>query len=201
MELPSSFTQITYNTNSTLFNVASNGSIYPAVKFDREAENGNEYTFFAFATDGGEPANTDTVVVIVTILDVNDNEPEGLDATISITESTIGGTFLGAVFFEDLDDANTNNSILTYGIIGGSGEDLFTIDKTNGSLYTASNATFDFEHTALYELIVEATDGGNPALSGTVTLTINILNMDDTDPYFTLILSTVTTSSKSTSSK
>ena len=132
---------------------------------------------------------------------MNDNEPDGLDATISINESTIGGAFLGAVFFEDLDDANTNNSILTYGIIGGSGEDLFTIDKTNGSLYTASNATFDFEHTAVYELIVEATDGGDPVLSGTVTLIINILNVDDTDPYFTLILSTVTTSSKSISSK
>lgn len=43
----------------------------------------------------------------------------------------------------------------------------------------------DYDKRNTYEIEVIAMDMGTPSLSGTATLTVNIMNSNDKDPYFT----------------
>lgn len=43
----------------------------------------------------------------------------------------------------------------------------------------------DYDKRSTYEIEVIAMDLGTPSLSGTATLTVNIVNSNDKDPYFT----------------
>ena len=142
-----------------------------------------------YAIDGGDPSETSSVTVTVNIEDVNDNAPifpDSASKVISLHENTTGNTLIATIMFNDNDKVGTDNAKLTYEITGGSGSALFTIGPSDGELRTASDAKFDHENTTLYNLTIEASDGGDPVMTGSVSFNVNILNIDDSNPTFLL---------------
>jgi len=60
---------------------------------------------------------------------------------------------------------------------------MFKIDAGTGALSTTQ--PLDREATERYSLEVEAADGGSPALSTTVTVDVNVMDVNDNSPVFT----------------
>ena len=73
---------------------------------------------------------------------------------------------------------------VTYDITGGTGMGVFDIDNS-GAISVASGATLDYEDTTSYTLTITATDGGTPALTDTMMLTIDLTDINDVIPTYT----------------
>lgn len=95
-----------------------------------------------------------------------------------ITTNIIGSQ-IGEVQATDAD--NGINAEVEYFIQKGAYED-FRVDNTSGSIYVASKLDFDRRNT--YTIDVVAVDHGQPSLTGTTTVTVNIINTNDKLPYF-----------------
>lgn len=74
------------------------------------------------------------------------------------------------------------NAEIRYRIQQGSFDD-FVIDPLSG-LVTIGRK-LDYDRRNMYQIEIVAADLGTPSLSGTATLTVNIINANDKDPYFT----------------
>ncbi|RCS42125.1 hypothetical protein DTL42_20050 [Bremerella cremea] len=134
---------------------------------------------------GGEGLAT-TQTVTINLNDVNE-EPtfDQQTYTFSVEENSAASTSVGTVTGSDVDADDTS---LTYGISGGSGDGLFAIDSATGAITVASGAVLDFETTNSYTLDVTLTDslsGGEVGQVNTVTktITINLIDVNE-DPEF-----------------
>ncbi|KAJ1216343.1 hypothetical protein NDU88_003946, partial [Pleurodeles waltl] len=118
--------------------------------------------------------------VIVFIQDVNDNLPqfEQHDPKSSVSEGQAYKTYVLQVFAID-DDSGLNGEI-EYSIIDGNENKEFIINSTTGILET--NAILDREIVSVYRLELQATDKGNPRLSSTSMVTIDVLDINDNAP-------------------
>lgn len=74
------------------------------------------------------------------------------------------------------------NAEIRYRMQQGSFDD-FTIDNKSGTVIISRKLDFDRRNT--YQIQILASDMGTPSLTGTTTLTVNILNSNDKAPYFT----------------
>ncbi|XP_028909144.1 protocadherin alpha-13 isoform X4 [Ornithorhynchus anatinus] len=124
--------------------------------------------------------------VEVEVKDINDNPPVFPEnkKILSISESRLPDSRFpldGAV------DADIGvNSILSYSL---SPNELFTLDlQTNNeqskSLCLVLKKLLDREETPEHHLLLTATDGGKPELTGTVQLVIVVLDVNDNAPKF-----------------
>ena len=84
-------------------------------------------------------------------------------------------------FFNALDADEGNNAKITYSMEG-SESSAFIINQSNGKITTKS--TLDFETKQSYQFQVVATDGGQTAQSGTTTVTVNVVDVNDNKPKF-----------------
>ncbi|XP_067423015.1 protocadherin alpha-8-like isoform X2 [Emydura macquarii macquarii] len=125
--------------------------------------------------------------VEVEIKDINDNAPvfSVHEQNLSIAESL---TLAGSRFpLEGASDADTGtNSLLTYTL--SSSEHFILEEKTNEekskSLMLVLKKPLDREETPVHHLLLTATDGGKPELTGTVQLIITVLDANDNAPVF-----------------
>uniref|UniRef100_A0A8C4YF76 Cadherin domain-containing protein n=1 Tax=Gopherus evgoodei TaxID=1825980 RepID=A0A8C4YF76_9SAUR len=124
--------------------------------------------------------------VEVEIQDINDNAPvfSVNDFNIFIAESRLPGSRfpLEGAFDADIG----TNSLLTYKL---SASEHFTLDVTTNDDQIKSaelelKKSLDREETPIYRLLLTATDGGKPELSGTVQLVITVLDVNDNAPVF-----------------
>ncbi|XP_061007495.1 protocadherin alpha-2 isoform X8 [Dama dama] len=124
--------------------------------------------------------------VEVEVKDINDNPPAFPVAvkTIRFPESRL----LDSRFpLEGAFDADTGvNALLTYKL--SSSEffflDIQTNDELSQSLSLVLRKSLDREETAEINLLLVATDGGKPELTGTVQLLIKVLDVNDNEPIF-----------------
>ncbi|XP_074816890.1 protocadherin alpha-3-like isoform X15 [Natator depressus] len=125
--------------------------------------------------------------VEVEIQDINDNAPvfPVNEQNLSIAESL---TLPGSRFpLEGAFDADIGtNSLLTYKL---SPSEHFTLDVTTNDDQIKSaelelKKSLDREETPVYRLLLTATDGGKPELTGTVQLMITVLDVNDNAPVF-----------------
>ncbi|XP_077996449.1 cadherin-23-like [Glandiceps talaboti] len=132
------------------------GDIYVRSELDRELK--DSYTFDVVAIDGGDVRLCDDSTVTITILDVNDNKPEFESCIYSygIPEDYAIGSYLDTVIAVDLD-------------IGSNGEVRYSVD------------TYDF---IINETTVIATDNGEPALTSSTLVEVNIWDINDNAPQF-----------------
>lgn len=82
---------------------------------------------------------------------------------------------------EATDADNGVNAEIEYFIQKGAYED-FQIDNTSGTVVVSSKLDFDRRNT--YNIEIIAVDHGSPSLTGTTTLTVNVINTNDKLPYF-----------------
>ena len=149
------------------------------VPLDRERQ--SQHTLTVTVSDSGFPPLFTSTNVSITVLDVNDNAPvfNQPEYSVSITESTSIGTTIFSATGEVTDADLGSNSAFSFSIIDPVPEFVMSSD---GLLTVASQ--LDFESQMLYQLTVEAVDGGSPQLTGTSQIIINILDQDDLPVQF-----------------
>ncbi|XP_075061006.1 protocadherin gamma-B1-like [Mixophyes fleayi] len=163
-----------------------NGNLYIKDRIDRETLcAATDPCFLTFDVLVENPLNVFNVKV--EIQDINDNVPKFYLETIKldIVESTLpGARFL----LQDARDPDLgSNSIISYLL---SDNQYFTLgEKTNsvGTKYPEIilEKSLDRETQSYYELILTASDGGNPTLTGTVQVKISVADVNDNFPIFT----------------
>ena len=120
------------------------------------------------------------LMVNIKVTDVNDNEPRFMD--LPVQEISELASPLTEVFtVEATDDDSGSNAVITYAITGGSLQ-AFNIDQTTGVVTLAK--TLDRETTPRYNLVIRATDGGEPSKQNETTVIINIVDVNDNPPVF-----------------
>ena len=159
---------ITYTLagESEVFSIEQDGRIFTAQALDRE--NVSEYSLTVVASDNGEPTMTSSVVVMVTVLDINDNVP--LIASfrnLSLIDTTPVGTLVTTFVASD-PDSGDNGTVIFF--IGGEIVDFFLNTTGQLTVISALNATV----TPQYSLTIVAQDMGVPRLSSTAVLTIDV---------------------------
>ena len=123
------------------------------------------------------------VNVIIQVVDVNDNRPsfDKSSYVASVAENSHVLTSVVTISASDPDPFGR----LTYSIESaqpGNRSDAFSVDFSSGVITTAD--VLDRESIDTYVLQVKVTDGGEPALSGFATVTINVTDQNDNPPVF-----------------
>uniref|UniRef100_A0A8C4YEY1 Cadherin domain-containing protein n=1 Tax=Gopherus evgoodei TaxID=1825980 RepID=A0A8C4YEY1_9SAUR len=124
--------------------------------------------------------------VEVEIQDINDNAPvfPVNEKYLSIAESRLPDSRFPLEGASDADIGTS--SLLTYKL---SPSEHFTLnvksnDANKKSLLLVLKKPLDREETPVYRLLLTATDGGKPELTGTVQLVITVLDVNDNAPVF-----------------
>lgn len=136
------------------------------------------------ATDSLTGAHSDVFVDII-LEDVNDNAPvfSSKSYYANISEASVIGTSVLDVYAKDADTGNNQDIFFQLIEEKGRSSDYFTIDRDTGIITTAQ--MLDHEEIQQHKLRVRAVDGGVPALSSDVIVTIDVTDLNDNAPTFT----------------
>ena len=168
-------------------NAANEGLVVLAGELDREFR--DSYNLTIRASDGGVGSNRRfaDAHVIVTVGDYNDNRPvfsTGDDGYIcTIPERTDGISCVGdllAGVVTDADQANVDNSRITYRLLNGL--NVFEIDSSSGVITSTDHLDYGL-HQGL-TLVVVASDNGVPQLSAFSSVNVSVLDRNDQSPTF-----------------
>uniref|UniRef100_A0A672UF30 Protocadherin alpha subfamily C, 2 n=1 Tax=Strigops habroptila TaxID=2489341 RepID=A0A672UF30_STRHB len=135
------------------------------------------------ASDGGRPPLTDTVELVISVLDANDNAPQFNQSVykVQLPENSERGTIVFIVTASDLDEGtNGNVSYSLQNLFPQDGRDVFGIDRNSGEIQLQGD--LDFEDVGVYRLQVDAVDEGNPPLSGHCKVVVEVLDVNDNAP-------------------
>ncbi|ROL53145.1 Protocadherin-16 [Anabarilius grahami] len=118
--------------------------------------------------------------VAITLQDINDNTPVFKQSyyRTAVWEGQIHNTFVMQVLATDSDSGI--NGQISYFILDGNHNDAFVIDSVRGIL--ATNAVLDREIFSFYKLILQAKDMGSPPLTGTCTVRVQVVDVNDNSP-------------------
>lgn len=136
----------------------------------------------SFQVEADDDQFTALCRINITIRDVNNHAPQFKRSTFvsTIAEDMPIGTIVDRVEAVDLDKGE--NAEIVYRFQQGSFDD-FQIDNRTGDIVLTRK--LDFDRRNMYHIEVVAADMGTPSLSGSATVTINILNSNDKAPSFT----------------
>nr|XP_057919316.1 protocadherin gamma-A5-like isoform X23 [Doryrhamphus excisus] len=145
---------------------------------DRERE--EQMSLVLTAVDGGEPRMSGTMLILITVLDVNDNAPVFTQHTYkaTVTENSPIGTIVAAVTASDAD--GDLNSKISYSITNtlDNVRNIFNINKENGQVSLVGN--IDFEKSKHFQINLLASDDGG--LTDSSKLIIDVLDVNDNKP-------------------
>uniref|UniRef100_A0A7N8YCI1 Protocadherin-16 n=1 Tax=Mastacembelus armatus TaxID=205130 RepID=A0A7N8YCI1_9TELE len=118
--------------------------------------------------------------VSITLLDINDNLPlfEHSIYRTAVWEGQVHNTYIMQVLASDADSGM--NGQVEYSIVSGNHNEAFILDSVRGIL--ATNVLLDREITPSYKLVLQAADRGNPPLSSTVTIRVQVVDVNDNSP-------------------
>uniref|UniRef100_T1ING0 Cadherin domain-containing protein n=1 Tax=Strigamia maritima TaxID=126957 RepID=T1ING0_STRMM len=152
------------------------------VVLDRELR--NSYTFVAIPSDDGE-----NIRVLIRVKDENDNAPKFVAPSMSVefpenTPRDVKRT-LNPARDSDLGIFNVQQ----YKIVSGNTNNAFRLSshrERDEVLYLdlQVNGFLDRETTPFYRLVIDAYDGGNPKLKGSMTVNVTIVDVNDNQPIF-----------------
>ncbi|KAK0095053.1 hypothetical protein PV326_009357 [Microctonus aethiopoides] len=171
------------SSNDRGFSIGSEtGIISVSRRLDRETQNRAVLTVMAKNCGGIRGNDTDEAQVIISIQDGND-PPEFIQNNYkaTVSEGANQGTKILTVRAIDKDVRPQNNQF-SYSIIGGNVGQAFKVDPQSGDVETSK--LLDRETIAKYSLIIGAIDTGAPPQTGTATIQIDILDVNDNGPIF-----------------
>ncbi|XP_078145395.1 protocadherin beta-16-like [Centroberyx gerrardi] len=125
---------------------------------------------------------TDSCKIIFDIIDVNDNSPiiDLMSTTQSIPEDSTFQTVVAVMNVHDTD--SDNNGVVKCFL---SGNVPFIIESTENGFYSiVTDSDLDRERASEYNITVTCSDEGVPSLSSSVTLTLQISDVNDNAPVF-----------------
>uniref|UniRef100_A0A667XQK0 FAT atypical cadherin 4 n=1 Tax=Myripristis murdjan TaxID=586833 RepID=A0A667XQK0_9TELE len=141
----------------------------------------SSYQVEVIASDMGVPQRTSSLILTVSVYDVNDNSPvfDQLSYEVIILESEPVNSRFFKVEATDK-DSGLNGEIM-YNIVGGNTGDVFGIFP-DGQLYIKSE--LDREIQDRYNLVVVATDRAVEPLSASVNVSVILDDVNDNRPLF-----------------
>ncbi|XP_067685433.1 protocadherin Fat 4-like [Haliotis asinina] len=156
------------------------GKISTTASLDRESV--ASYDVTVRASDGGTPAKTVDRTFTISVADYNDNAPVFTSAPYSNspleTAATAGATIV-SVAATDADATST----LTYAIESGD-TTRFQFNSSRLELKATINLDSPDNDADYYVLRIIVTDGGAPELTGTTSVTVSVVAVNDHDPIF-----------------
>ncbi|XP_043826311.1 protocadherin Fat 1 isoform X3 [Dromiciops gliroides] len=157
------------------------GSLYTTEKLDHEAA--HQHILTVMVRDQDVPVKRSFARVIVNVSDTNDHAPWFTSSSYQgrVYESAAIGSVVLQVTALDKDKGE--NAEVLYSIESGNIGNSFTIDPILGSIKTAKE--LDRSNQGEYDLMVKATDKGNPPLSEMTSVHIFVTVSDNAIPRFT----------------
>ena len=175
-DLPSNSITYEFSSNTILFAVIPSGAITVGSPLDADVPM-PVVNLTVIARDLG--SRTSSAIYTITIIDENDNTPL-FDAAVytgTVPENTLNA-YVTTVHATDAD--STSNSELNYYFEIPSAE--FYINSTTGVIRTLIE--LDRETLNETELKVLAVDNGSPSRTGTTSIQITVLDINDNTPVF-----------------
>ncbi|XP_074236928.1 protocadherin gamma-A4 isoform X24 [Saimiri boliviensis] len=150
-----------------------------------DREEVSEYNITLTATDQGTPPLSTETHISLQVMDINDNPPTFPHASYSayISENNPRGASILSMTAQDPDSGD--NARIAYSLA----EDTFqgaplssyvSINSNTGILYALRS--FDYEQFRDLQLLVTASDSGDPPLSSNVSLSLFVLDQNDNVP-------------------
>ncbi|XP_041948904.1 protocadherin alpha-3-like isoform X6 [Alosa sapidissima] len=150
-----------------------------------DRETFSDYNITIVTTDGGNPPLSSTSEFKIYVSDVNDNAPRFPQPliTVYIKENMPVGSVITAVTASDPD--LDENAKMSYSLVASKSNDtplssFISLDSLSGEIFSLQS--FNYEEMKTFTFQVQATDSGVPALSGTVTVHVLILDENDNSP-------------------
>ena len=160
---------------------ASSGHAILSTSNTLDRETKSSYALNITITDHNSPANYVTQFLTVSLSDVNDNTPMFIDASyvFSVLEEQPGSQLIDSVKAVDPDKGE--NGTVTYSLKEPSA--FFSINSNTGAI--SQSQPLDRESVDTHTITVIASDGGDPSKKKEMSVTINVLDVNDNCPEFT----------------
>ncbi|XP_040904729.1 protocadherin alpha-3-like [Toxotes jaculatrix] len=150
-------------------------------QLDREAT--REHKLLLSAIDGGRPARSGTIEILIEVLDVNDNSPVFTQDVYSaiLNENAAPGTLVIQVNATDLDESANGEIVYSFGKeVDANVQNLFNIEPETGEITVIG--AIDYEEKKTYEIDIQASDKGPVPLSTDKTVIIKVIDLNDNPP-------------------
>ncbi|XP_071380380.1 protocadherin alpha-8-like [Centroberyx affinis] len=148
-----------------------------------DKETARSHRLLLTAVDGGKPARSGTINIIVDVLDVNDNMPVFTKDSYSATlnENSPIGTTVMQVNATDFDDGLNGEVVYSFGNnVNNKIRKLFEVDANTGEIIV--KGLIDFEVKDRYEIDIKASDKGAVPLTTDKSVIIKIVDLNDNAP-------------------
>ncbi len=177
--------KIAYAITNTLDNVPelfeineTNGEV--RVTGNVDYEKGRHYQIHVQASDDG--GLTDSCKIDVDVIDINDNKPQIniMSKLTTISENSNPGTVVTMINAQDPDAGENGKFFCSVN------ENIsFTLKSTNANFFSlVTDGDLDRERESEYNISVTCADEGVPSLSSSVTLSLQISDVNDNAPVF-----------------
>ncbi|XP_026135756.1 protocadherin beta-16-like isoform X26 [Carassius auratus] len=177
--------KITYAITNTLDDVPelfeindTNGEVRVTGNIDYEKA--RHYQIPVQASDDG--GLTDSCKIDVDVIDINDNKPQIniMSKLTTISENSNPGTVVTMINAQDPDAGENGNIFCSVNV-----NIPFTLKSTNANFFSlVTDGDLDRERESEYNISVTCADEGVPSLSSSVTLSLQISDVNDNAPVF-----------------
>lgn len=150
---------------------------------DYEKRNKNGIKLIAVARTDSSPLLYGYCEIIVRLQDENDNAPRFTQQQYeaAVWEGNNKGALVMRVTAFDIDQGS--NARVLYHIVDGNHDNAFIIEPAFSGI-VKTNIVLDREIRDMYRLKVIATDEGVPQMTGTATIHVHIVDVNDNQPTF-----------------
>uniref|UniRef100_A0A673G7F3 Protocadherin gamma-C3 n=1 Tax=Sinocyclocheilus rhinocerous TaxID=307959 RepID=A0A673G7F3_9TELE len=164
----------------------SDGSKFPELVLEKalDRESQDAFRLSLRAVDGGQPEKSGTTLLLIKILDVNDNAPVFDEPVkrVSLLENSPPRTLVTKLNATDVDSGiNGKISYLFSKYTPERTLKMFSVDSQSGEIRVVGDV--DYEEANVYDITVQARDGGSP---GSCNIKVEIIDVNDNTPEVTL---------------
>uniref|UniRef100_A0A452IZ86 Cadherin domain-containing protein n=1 Tax=Gopherus agassizii TaxID=38772 RepID=A0A452IZ86_9SAUR len=171
---------------SLVLQTGSDGVKYAELVLEKSLDREEQavHNLILTATDGGNPVRSGTAQIHVIVLDANDNAPVFSQPIykVNVLENMPAGSTMVTVTATDLDEGIHQEVKYSIRKIANKASQIFHLDSRTGELLVVGNV--DFEEAALYEIEVQAHDGGG--LLDRCKIVIVVSDVNDNAPELTI---------------
>uniref|UniRef100_G3U8J6 Protocadherin alpha subfamily C, 2 n=1 Tax=Loxodonta africana TaxID=9785 RepID=G3U8J6_LOXAF len=152
------------------------------IKGQLDYEEMKSYEIQVVAADKGTPSMSGHCKISVKLVDINDNRPEVSITSLSlpIREDAPPGTVIALITVSDRDSGANGQVICSL-----TPHTPFKLVSTFKNYYSlVLDDALDRESVSTYALVVTARDRGSPSLSATVSVSVEVADVNDNAPTF-----------------